>query len=55
MGIFDTKVTFKTIKHDIRKSDSAIREAVSNAIDAKSKNIYIYVYIYVYVYVYLYV
>lgn len=45
MGTFDTKVTFKTIKNDIRKSDSAIREAVANAIDAKSKNIYIYVYI----------
>ncbi|MFY4788253.1 ATP-binding protein [Aliarcobacter butzleri] len=45
MGTFDTKVTFKTIKNDIKKSDSAIREAVANAIDAKSKNIYIYVYI----------
>lgn len=44
MGTFDTKVTFKTIKNDIRKSDSAIREAIANAIDAKSKNIYIYVY-----------
>ena len=44
MRTFDTKVTFKTIKNDIRKSDSAIREAVANAIDAKSKNIYIYVY-----------
>ena len=44
MGTFDTKVTFKTIKNDIKKSDSAIREAVANAIDAKSKNIYIYVY-----------
>jgi hypothetical protein len=44
MGTFDTKVTFKTIKNDIRKSDSAIREAIANAIDAKSKNIYICVY-----------
>lgn len=44
MGIFDTKVTFKTIKNDIKKSDSAIREAVANAIDAKSKHVYIYVY-----------
>ena len=45
MGTFDTKVTFKTIKNDIRKSDSAIREAVANAIKKKKKNIYIYVYI----------
>jgi len=44
MGTFDTKVTFKTIKNDIKKSDSAIREAVANAIDAKSKNIYIFMY-----------
>lgn len=40
MGIFDTKVTFKTIKNDIKKSDSSIREAI----DEKSKNIYIYIY-----------
>jgi hypothetical protein len=45
MKAFDTKVTFKTIKNDIKKSDSAIREAVANAIDAKSKNIYIYIYV----------
>ena len=44
MGTFDTKVTFKTIKNDIKKSDSAVREAVANSIDAKSKNVYIYVY-----------
>jgi len=44
MKTFDTKVTLSTIKNDINKSDSAIREAVANAIDAKSKNIYIYLY-----------
>jgi len=44
MSIHETKVTFKTIRNDINNSDSAIREAVANAIDAKSKNIYLYVY-----------
>jgi len=39
-----TKVTLKTIKSDISKSDSAIREAIANAIDANSKNIYLNVY-----------
>jgi len=44
MAIHNTKVTFKTIKSDIYKSDSAIREAVANAIDAESKNVYLSVY-----------
>jgi len=44
MGAYDTKVTLGTIKNDINKSDSAIREAVANSIDANSKNIYIYLY-----------
>ncbi len=44
MAIHNTKVTFKTIKSDIYKSDSAIREAVANAIDAESKNVYLFVY-----------
>ena len=41
---FNTKVTFKSIKNDFNKSDSAIREAVANAIDANAKNIHIYLY-----------
>ena len=40
----DTRVTLKTITSDINKSDSAIREAVANAIDANSKNIYVKIY-----------
>ena len=44
MAIHNTKVTFKTIKNDIKSSDSAIREAVANAIDANSKNVYLYIY-----------
>ena len=44
MAIHNTKVTFKTVKSDTNKSDSAIREAVANAIDANSKNIYLYIY-----------
>jgi len=44
MGIYDTKVTLGTIQSDINKSDSAIREAVANAIDANSKNVYINLY-----------
>jgi len=44
MAIHNTKVTFKTIKNDIKNSDSAIREAVANAIDANSKNVYLYIY-----------
>jgi len=44
MKKFDTKVTLATIKNDMNKSDSAIREAVANAIDAKSKNIYLCLY-----------
>jgi len=43
MRQFETKVTLKTILKDT-KSDSAIKEAVANAIDANSKNIYIEVY-----------
>ena len=39
MKSFDTKVTFQSIKNDIKPSDSAIIEAVANAIDAESKNI----------------
>jgi len=38
MATHNTKVTFNTIKSDINKSDSALREAVANAIDANSKN-----------------
>lgn len=41
---YDTKVTIKTITSEINKSDSAIREAVANAIDANSKNICIQLY-----------
>lgn len=44
MTTFDTKVTFQSIKNDFKPSDSAIIEAVANAIDAKSKNIYIQLY-----------
>jgi hypothetical protein len=44
MATHNTKVTFNTIKSDINKSDSAIREAVANAIDANSKNIYLKIY-----------
>lgn len=44
MNTFNTKVTFNTIKNDLNKSDSAIREAIANAIDAKSKNIHIKLY-----------
>ncbi len=44
MTTHDTRVTLKTITSDINKSDSAIREAVANAIDANSKNIYIQLY-----------
>ena len=44
MAKHDTKVTLDTIKSDINKSDSAIREAIANAIDADSKNIYINLY-----------
>lgn len=44
MSSFDTKVTFKTITNDINKSDSAIKEAIANSIDANSKNIYINIY-----------
>lgn len=44
MSTYDTRVTLNTIKNDIKNSDSAIIEAVANAIDAKCKNIYIYVY-----------
>lgn len=44
MATYDTKVTLKTITSDINKSDSPIREAVANAIDANSKNIYIKLY-----------
>jgi DNA topoisomerase VI subunit B len=39
-----TKVTFDTLKNDIKKSDSAIREAIANSIDANSKNIYLNLY-----------
>ena len=42
--VFKTKVTFKTIENGLNKSDSAIREAIANAIDAKSKNIYLDLY-----------
>jgi len=42
--VFRTKVTFQTIKNGFNKSDSAIREAIANAIDAKSKNVYLYLY-----------
>ena len=41
MSTHNTKVTLKSISSDINKSDSAVREAVANAIDAHSKNIYI--------------
>ncbi len=44
MSGYDTKVTLDTIKSDISKSDSAIREAIANAIDANSNNIYIHLY-----------
>ena len=44
MKKYNTRVTLKTITSDINKSDSAIREAVANAIDANSKNIYIQLY-----------
>lgn len=44
MSSFDTKVTFETITSGINKSDSAIKEAIANSIDAKSQNIYINVY-----------
>lgn len=44
MTEYNTKVTFNGIKSDINKSDSAIREAIANAIDADSKNIYINLY-----------
>lgn len=44
MSTHNTKVTLKSISSDINKSDSAIREAVANAIDANSKNIYIKLY-----------
>jgi hypothetical protein len=38
MATHNTKVTLNTIKSDIKKSDSAIREAAANAIEANSKN-----------------
>ncbi|MBE2985153.1 ATP-binding protein [Campylobacter sp. RM9344] len=44
MKSFDTKVTFQSIKNDFKPSDSAIIEAVANAIDAKSKNVYVKLY-----------
>lgn len=44
MSTHNTKVTLKSICSDINKSDSAVREAVANAIDAHSKNIYIKLY-----------
>lgn len=44
MSTHNTKVTLKSISSDINKSDSAIREAVANAIDAHCKNIYIKLY-----------
>lgn len=44
MRTHNTKVTLKSIGSDINKTDSAIREAVANAIDANSKNVYIKLY-----------
>ncbi|MGB2552218.1 ATP-binding protein [Campylobacter sp. MOP51] len=44
MKRFDTKVTLQSIKNDFKPSDSAIIEAVANAIDANSKNIYVQIY-----------
>jgi anti-sigma regulatory factor (Ser/Thr protein kinase) len=41
MSTHNTLVTIGSIKSDIKKTDSAIREAVANAIDADGKNIYI--------------
>jgi len=45
MRTYNTKVTIATIMNDINKSDSAIREAIANSIDANSKNIYLNFYI----------
>lgn len=44
MSTYETRVTLKAIKQEVSKSDSAIKEAIANAIDANSKNIYIDIY-----------
>lgn len=44
MSTHNTLVTIGSIKSDIKKTDSAIREAVANAIDANCKNVYIQLY-----------
>ncbi len=44
MALYNTQVTLNTLTTDIKKSDSAVREAVANAIDANCKNIYLQVY-----------